>query len=163
MILHKIKKIIEQAYLILSMDIMVSKILDKKALENAFYIRNKVFVIEQGVSEKEEYDEFESSSVHFLVTANGLPVGTARWRKTDNGIKLERFAILSDYRKLGLGATLVHAILKDLLVETQHVYLHAQVHAVPFYASLGFIIEGSEFEEAGIRHLKMYLRSPNKE
>jgi predicted GNAT family N-acyltransferase len=35
------------------------------------------------------------------------------------------------------------------------VALSAQVHAVPFYRGHGFVEEGSEYLEAGIRHRAM--------
>ena len=35
-------------------------------------VRNNVFVLEQGVSETDEYDEFESSARHYLITKNGI-------------------------------------------------------------------------------------------
>jgi predicted GNAT family N-acyltransferase len=38
------------------------------------------------------------------------------------------------------------------------VELHAQVHAQPFYARLGYLPEGPVFEEAGIEHVVMVKR-----
>jgi hypothetical protein len=35
--------------------------------------------------------------------------------------------------------------------------LHAQVHAIPFYAALGFVAEGERFVECGIEHQTMRL------
>ncbi len=57
-----------------------------------------VFVVEQEVDAAEEYDEFDDSSVHFLTKMDGSPVGTARWRFTANGVKLERFAVRKEAR-----------------------------------------------------------------
>ena len=78
-----------------------------KITENIFYVRNTVFVIEQKVSREEEFDEFESSSVHYLGTVNGQPAGTARWRITEEGIKLERFAVLDKYRNQKVGSQIL--------------------------------------------------------
>ncbi|MEC8692543.1 MAG: GNAT family N-acetyltransferase, partial [Bacteroidota bacterium] len=36
-------------------------------------------------------------------------------------------------------------------------YLHAQLHAIPFYEKYGFKCTGPEFEEAGIQHFKMII------
>ena len=33
-------------------------------------VRNDVFVVEQGVSESDEYDDFESSARHYLITVS---------------------------------------------------------------------------------------------
>ena len=65
-------------------------------------VRNDVFVVEQGVSESDERDDFESSARHYLITKNDVSCGVARWRNTDKGIKLERFAVLTKYRCSGL-------------------------------------------------------------
>ncbi len=130
-------------------------------LESAFAIRRQVFVEEQQVSAREEYDEFEDSSTHFLARADGSPCGTARWRRTSNGVKLERFAVLAAYRGLGVGKALVRAVLDDVFSQQpepiERIYLHAQVTAMPLYAGFGFVPVGPMFEEAGIQHYKMVL------
>ncbi|GAB3767560.1 GNAT family N-acetyltransferase [Spirosoma horti] len=130
-------------------------------LQTAFAIRHNVFVEEQHVDAREEYDEFEESSTHFLARADGTPCGTARWRRTSNGVKLERFAVLADFRGQGVGKALVKAVLDDVFSQQpepiERIYLHAQVTAMPLYAGFGFVPVGPMFEEAGIRHYKMVL------
>lgn len=139
--------------------IAVDKIIDKKALQSAFEIRKEVFVQEQEVPENEEYDQYEDTSVHFLATYKGQPAGTCRWRVTENGIKLERFAVLKQYRGKGVGEALVEACLSDLkpVRNNRKVYLHAQEHAVPFYEKVGFFTFGERFYECDIPHFKMML------
>ena len=140
----------------------VEKITTKEGLQAAFDIRELVFVVEQEVDAAEEYDEFEDSSVHFLAKVEGTPVGTARWRVTQNGVKMERFAVLKVARGKGVGQALVAAVLGDI---DQHPdtngkkkYLHAQIHAMPLYAKFGFQVVGDQFEECAILHYKMELR-----
>lgn len=130
-------------------------------LQTVFSIRKTVFVEEQRVPETEEYDEYEVSSRHFLARSNGEPCGTARWRLTENGVKLERFAVLSDFRGHGVGSALVSAVLADM---GKHVgaegklrYLHAQVSAMPLYTKFGFTAVGDLFYECDIAHYKMVL------
>jgi len=103
--------------------------------------------------------EYEDESVHFLATVNNEPAGAARWRKTPNGYKLERFAVLKRFRGLGVGQALVKAVLFDLPADADHVYLHAQIQAVGLYEKFAFEKTGNEFEEAGIRHYKMVLHA----
>ena len=130
-------------------------------LESAFAIRREVFVEEQHVSAEEEYDEFEDISTHFLARSDGTPCGTARWRRTSNGVKLERFAVLKAFRGMGVGKALVKAVLEDVFSQQpepiERIYLHAQVTAMPLYSSFGFVSIGPMFEEAGIQHYKMVL------
>lgn len=139
------------------MEIIISDIKDENTLNEAFKIRKKVFVEEQEVDESEEY-EFEEESHHFIASVNGKFVGTARWRKTEKGVKLERFAILKEYRSMGVGSALVQAVVKNIPAEFTYLYLHAQLTAMGLYAKFGFVEEGPMFEEAGIKHFKMVLR-----
>lgn len=134
---------------------------NKVEQEQAFAIRQIVFVEEQQVRPEEEYDEFEEQSRHWIVIDEKTQkaCGTARWRYTPKGIKLERFAILQEYRGQGVGSSLVKAVLADVAQQAaskgQTIYLHAQIQAVNLYARQGFTKEGPMFEEAGIQHYKM--------
>ncbi|MEP7265247.1 MAG: GNAT family N-acetyltransferase [Bacteroidota bacterium] len=121
----------------------------------AFAIREKVFVQEQKVDQREEYDSHEEESKHYLIYDDAVPVGTARWRTTSNGIKLERFAILPVHRKKGAGITLVKKVLDDVLVFNKPIYLNSQVAAMNLYRRAGFKEEGELFYEANIPHYKM--------
>jgi predicted GNAT family N-acyltransferase len=122
----------------------------------ALNIRVKVFVEEQKVSKDIELDEFEDDCSHILARFDGIPVGTARWRRTEKGIKLERFAVLEEYRGNGIGEALVESVLSYVLPEPT-VYLHAQKEVIGFYEKLGFSSKGDTFIEADIVHQKMVL------
>lgn len=141
--------------------IEVQLITDPAAQEVAFRIREAVFVDEQRVPAEEEYDEYEASSRHFLAYADGEPAGTARWRFTEKGTKLERFAVLQQHRGRRVGSALVQAVLEDVRQHPQYhgqpVYLHAQVTAMPLYAQFGFRPVGDLFLECDIQHYKMEL------
>ena len=140
---------------------IAEKITTEEGLQAAFQIREFVFVVEQEVDAAEEYDEFETTSVHFLAMLEGTPVGTARWRFTSNGVKMERFAVLKEARGKGVGQALVAAVLKDIEMHPdgkgKKRYLHAQIHAMPLYAKFGFQQVGEQFEECAILHYKMEL------
>lgn len=129
--------------------------------ETAFRIREAVFVQEQQVPSEEEYDEFETTSRHFLALADGVACGTARWRFTKKGIKLERFAVLKEYRGQQVGSALMKTMLEDIRqtdgAQDQMRYLHAQVTAMPLYAKFGFEPVGELFEECNIEHYEMQL------
>ena len=134
--------------------IEVKKVTRTVELEKVFNIRRIVFVEEQSCPAELEW-EHDDISTHFLATCNGVPAGAARWRKTENGYKLERFAVLMEFRNHGVGRELVKAVLGDLPRFAHPVYLNAQIAAMGFYSQLGFTKVGEEFEEAGIRHFKM--------
>ena len=123
-------------------------------LEKVFAIRREVFVLEQKCPPELEW-EHEEEAYHFLATADGEPAGAARWRKTENGYKLERFSVLKIHRGKGIAHLLVRAVLADLPADADYIYLHAQVTAMPLYEKSGFEGVGEQFEEAGIMHYKM--------
>ena len=132
---------------------------DQRSLQAAYALREEVFVVEQKVAHEEEFDEFEEESHHFLATIENKPVGAARWRVTDEGIKLERFAVGIEDRGKGVGKALVEAVL-DHIDKTEvpgKLYLHAQLEAVSLYAYFGFKIVGEQFTECEIEHRTMEL------
>lgn len=138
----------------MSQKIEVKKVTDPNDLEKVFAIRREVFVGEQNCPPELEW-EFEDESTHFLATVDGEPAGASRWRKTDKGFKLERFAVLAKFRGKGVGQELVRAVLNDLPPDATYVYMHAQLGAISLYEKFNFEKTGPEFEEAGIRHYKM--------
>lgn len=129
---------------------------EKKLMKSAHAIRHKVFVIGQNCPTNLEW-EFEEESTHFLVYDNNKAVATARHRKTKNGYKLERFAVLKNLRGKGYGHIVLKEILEDLKDFNGIIYMHAQSEVLPFYQKMGFIVKGEEFKEAGIMHYKMIL------
>ncbi len=140
----------------------INKISQPYELDTAISIRKMVFVSEQKVPEDMEQDEFDATATHYLALDDGNPCGTARWRPTSDGVKLERFAVLKSFRKKGVGAALVQVVLMDVRgFFTNHkvdqVYLHAQIDAIPFYEKFGFKKTGPSFDECGIQHYKMVL------
>ena len=131
---------------------------DKKWMDTAFTIRQKVFVEEQNVDKEEEYDEFEQSSIHYLVFVDEKPVGTARWRITKDGIKLERFAVLKEFRNAKAGRTVLLKVLEDVIPLGKRIYMNAQITAMRFYEREGFVAEGEMLIEANIQHYRMVMK-----
>jgi predicted GNAT family N-acyltransferase len=132
----------------------VRKVIEQADLDKVFAVRREVFVVEQNCPPELEW-EFEDESTHFLATVDGEPAGACRWRKTDKGYKLERFAVLKKFRGHGIGQALVKTVLDDLPADATYVYMHAQIQAVSLYERFNFEKTGPEFEEAGIWHYKM--------
>lgn len=135
----------------------------EELIQKAFKIREEVFVVEQEVIYEEEFDEFEKSSRHIVaLDQEGNSIGASRWRKTKNGIKLERFVVKKELRSKGIGQKLVQFTLDDIQQEMgkgNHLYLHAQLPAVPLYEKFGFEKRGDIFEECNILHYEMYLNT----
>lgn len=127
---------------------------DKVHYEQALEIRKKVFIDEQKVARDLEVEN-EEEATYYLLLVDKNPVGTGRWRKTSGGIKLERFAVLPEYRNQNLGSEILRAVLADLKNRTEKVYLHSQLKAIPYYQRQGFKKNGPMFVEANIKHFMM--------
>jgi predicted GNAT family N-acyltransferase/predicted HAD superfamily Cof-like phosphohydrolase len=135
---------------------------NSKYLSKAFRIRQVVFVEEQMVDRDEEFDEYDKSSIHYLVLRDDKALGTARWRITENGIKLERFAVLLEERGKGVGDLLLKGMIREIPVGYK-AYMHAQVSALSFYEKNGFVKSGPMFSECDIDHYEMELKGDEKE
>lgn len=120
-------------------------------------VRESVFIHEQHVPKELEWDTFDPVSTHLLVTSSaGEPVGAARLLPDGH---IGRMAVLKTWRGKGIGS----AMLQRLLDESRQrgmtkVALNAQVTAKSFYAKFGFQVVGEEFIEAGMSHIKMFLK-----
>jgi len=124
-----------------------------KARAHAAPIRFTVFVEEQGVPLEIELDEHDALSLHAIVFEQERAVATGRLLPDGH---IGRMAVLKDWRGRGIGS----AILKELVDAARRrghadVVLSSQLHAVPFYRAHGFVEEGDEYLEAGIRHQAM--------
>ena len=126
-------------------------------MEACLLIRRKVFCLEQNVSAKLEFDGLDDQCRHYLAQRNGNALGTARARTiTDEVVKFERVAVLKENRRLYIGQALMKFAMGDAARDGAELgTLHAQTYAAPFYHKLGFVVEGEEFEEAEIPHVKM--------
>ena len=138
--------------------IEIKKILfsDKINMKKCFEIRRSVFIDEQNCDPKDEYEN-EEESIHFLLLQNKKPYATARYRRTEKGIKMERFAVLKSQRGKGYGLLILKEIITDISKIDTIKYLHAQVQVVDFYKKAGFKKIGDRFDEVGIMHYKMIL------
>ena len=124
-------------------------------IEQAINIRKEVFVVEQEIDQVLEFDGKDHLCDHYLCFVNDVPVATGRTRRTEEGLKLERFAVLKDYRNMGLGKLILDRILKDEVGNYELIYLNSQSSAKRFYLKNGFSVVGELFYEAGIEHYKM--------
>ncbi len=128
---------------------------DQEKFRKALSIRTEVFVNEQKVDKRLEFDGKDPEAIHYLAYYENKVAGCARWRKTEKGIKLERFAVLPEYRAKKIGREILMVVLNDVVNASQTIYLNSQKSAIGFYLKNGFSIQGEPFSEAGIEHVKM--------
>lgn len=132
--------------------------------EAAGFVRRRVFVQEQGISEADEWDSDDAQAVHAVVVSlAGLPLATGRLifsgeRASDgpDHARIGRMAVLRSSRGIGLGQRVLRALIAQARQRgVRHLSLHAQVAAMPLYAREGFVAEGPVFDEVGIPHQRM--------
>lgn len=140
-------------------DIQISRVRWEDSGPVLAEIRREVFIMEQGVPAELELDDHDATARHFLALApDGEPIGTARLLPSG---RIGRVAVLSSWRGKGIGRVLMTEVLRAACEPgLPRPHLHAQVPTIPFYESLGFVVCGEGFEEAGIAHQPMELAGP---
>ncbi|MGX9417563.1 GNAT family N-acetyltransferase [Vibrio sp. RC27] len=116
-------------------------------------IRQHVFCVEQGIDRELEFDGLDSTAIHVIASVNGQTVATGRMLSDGH---IGRIAVLSEYRRLGIGSNIVLSLIDEATNNGySSVYLGSQKHAIDFYVELGFTPVGEPFMEAGLEHLSM--------
>ena len=119
-------------------------------------IRTLVFIREQGIDPADEWDPNDAGAIHLLAECESEPVGCARIL---NSAIIGRMAVLKEARNKNSGSRILRHAIK-LIQETGNTpTLGAQISAMRFYASHGFLPEGPVFDDAGIPHRTMTLKS----
>jgi predicted GNAT family N-acyltransferase len=135
---------------------------DEASWRLAKALRLDVFVREQGIAEREEFDSHDlqdPTCVHALIESGRRGLGTGRLYepKPDEG-KVGRIAVALEHRGHGAGSAILRALIKEAQGRgLTSVALDAQVHAVGFYMLRGFAPEGPDFMDCGIPHRRMRL------
>ena len=140
------------------MSVRIIPVITNQEKTQCLKIREEVFVNEQNVPKSIEYDQYEANSDHLLILDGDLPIGTARVRyRASDKAKIERVAILKDFRGQGWGQKLMEYILSHLYKNNsiREIIISSQKYAIPFYEKLEFEVFGEEFIEADIPHNKM--------
>lgn len=128
-------------------------------LQQAFSLRQQVFVHEQGVPAEAEIDAFDTlheGTTHVLVLDGDEAVGTGRFRLKNGAGKVERVCVAKSARGRGVGNVIMEKI-EQLAREKCYstLKLHAQTHAKRFYEKLGYVATSEEFIEENIPHIEM--------
>lgn len=136
-------------------------------MEDALSVRRAVFIAEQGVTEAEEIDASDGepqrvdAAVHVVAYLDGRAVAAGRLlldASPGENVRIGRIAVLREQRRRGLGRTVMLA-LQDEAQRRGHrgITVAAQLQAIPFYESLGYVAYGDVFLDARIEHRLMDL------
>lgn len=128
----------------------------EKLPEEARFIRQTVFVEEQGF--KEEFDSTDNTAIHAVGFVDGAPIATGRiFPAEENGAYyLGRLAVMKGSRKNGTGSAILTFLENEASKRgATKIILHAQIQAQPFYEKNGYTAEGEPFLDESAPHITM--------
>jgi predicted GNAT family N-acyltransferase len=122
-------------------------------------VRKEVFVIEHKIPPEIECDSIDPNCYHVIARDNQhQAIGAGRLSPDQ---KISRVAILQAWRKQGVGAALMLALIeKARKLGFSEVTLNAQTVLSGFYEKFGFSKAGDVFIEANLPHQRMHLALP---
>ncbi len=122
----------------------------------AFGLRREVFMLEQGVSHADEYDDLDRVATHFVMVLEGNVVATLRVLYLPEHAKIGRFAVRRSFRGRGVGGRLFRAVIESIKASgCERIALEAQIDKTRFYEKFGFHVYGEQYIDAGIVHRRM--------
>jgi ElaA protein len=131
--------------------------LDAVTLHEIVRLRQDVFVVEQECPYPDlDGRDLEAGAVQFWAEDDdGSVVATLRvLREAGGEVRVGRVATARSMRGRGLARALV----AEALEETEGpVVVDAQAHLEHWYAGIGFVLDGGEYDEDGIAHVPMRL------
>lgn len=131
-------------------------------MDEVLAIRWRVFGLEQGIATAAVTDPDDARSLHVIAYYEGKPASTGRLMPPGELIhdaQVAWVATVPEFRRLGIGAAVMRAILAEAEAMGAHaVLLAAQAHAYSFYRDLGFVPFGGRFTVCGIEHQNMIRR-----
>lgn len=140
------------------MDFTIITVVSISELMEAVAIRNSVFVLEQGISPKLDFDDKEMQSKHVLVFFGNKPVGTGRlYVNPEKEGHLSRIAVIKNFRGKGIGKLIINK-LESLAINSnvRRVYLHPHSYLKFFYETLGYSeVPKSKFKVGKHQLIKM--------
>ena len=121
-------------------------------------IRKNVFTDELGISESELFDEYDEICDHFILFDGKNPVGVIRFVSLEKKIKLERMAIIMEFRTKNYGKNSILQLTEYYRTQGYSEIILDSIYSVRnFYKKCGFSEKGEVFQRVGIDHIRMSL------
>jgi|TARA_B100001540_G_scaffold193362_1_gene170411 predicted GNAT family N-acyltransferase len=126
---------------------------DFSIIEN---IRKKVFSDEMNIPKSKLFDEHDETCDHYILFDGKKSVGSIRFLKIKKEIKLERMAILAEFRGKNYGKSAILQLIEYYhMMGNSKMILDSIFSVRDFYKKCGFIEEGEIFQRVGIDHIRM--------
>ena len=125
--------------------------------EQAFQVRKKIFVEEQGLFESSDVDRYDNGGIHIIAECDRRVVGTVRVYKDGHDLWMGgRLAVLKEYRKGKVGSLLVKEAMKTVKSNGANCFLaFIQVRNVRYFQRLGWRPVGPALLHHRALHQKM--------
>ena len=136
---------------------------DPEKFACARFLREAVFVREQGFPPELEFDREDEEAVHVVAYLDGRPVGTGRllFRRQDppGFLYIGRLCVLREHRGKGVGRKIMERLMERARAQgAAGALIVAQVPAMAFYEELGFCQQGKIFYTGTVPHVEMLCR-----
>ena len=131
---------------------------DDKEFSHIRDVRETVFSNELGISKQELFDKNDENCDHFLIFDGKEITGSLRILSREKVAKLERMAILKDFRAKNYGKNCIFQLKEYYSAHGFSQIILDSIYSVRgFYKKCGFIEEGDVFQRVGIDHIRMSL------
>jgi ElaA protein len=128
--------------------------LDARTAYLLWQLRESVFVVEQGCAYAElDGRDLEPGTRHVWAAAEHGPIGYLRLLDEGDHARIGRVLVARAHRGRGVSDALMRTALD--LVGDRPSRLSAQSPLAAWYAGYGYVPDGEEFLDDGIRHLPM--------
>ena len=122
-------------------------------------IRKKVFTGELNIRESELFDEHDETCDHYILFDGKKSVGSIRFLKTKDEIKLERMAILTEFRGKKYGKSAISQLTEYYhMIGYSKMILDSIFSARDFYIKCGFLVEGEILQLTEYYHMLGYCK-----
>ncbi len=125
--------------------------------QQSIALRRKILRVPLGLDFTEDELMIESEQIHIGCFIDPYLCGILILVKYNSDtVKMRQVAVDNTMQGKGIGSVMV-AFAEEWAIANGYTLmsLHARETAIPFYLTLGYSIEGHQFEEVGIPHYKM--------
>ena len=131
-------------------------IITKELSKETKWIREEVFVKEQGF--RDEFDEIDEIATHVVVLEEetNLPIACCRYYKKEEEYVVGRIAVIKKYRGKQFGQLLLQVVEKEVQKERgKKLSLSAQKRIQSFYEQQGYVACGESYFDEFCEHIWM--------
>lgn len=134
----------------------LSFVYGNKENQKCHFVRQKVFIDEQGFNQDTEFDKTDEISYHLLVEENGEPIATGRLFCENGVFHCGRICVLKEHRDRHIGLLIMEKLEeKARELGAKKLTLSAQKRVSSFYKKAGYTEYGEEYLDEFCPHIAM--------